>query len=110
MPTHVYPCLWADLQVCPTVPLPRLIGMQPGPWDFEPNLPKSVQIADEIERRIRSGKYRPKAPIYEVRIAQEFDVARETARKAVSILRVRGLVETVRGMGSFVLALPQDEP
>lgn len=71
-------------------------------WQFDHTSPKSVQIATEIERRIRSGEYEVKHPIYEVRLVQEFGVARDTARKATVILRERGLIFTVRGMGSFV--------
>ncbi|MEU8361243.1 GntR family transcriptional regulator [Nonomuraea sp. NPDC048882] len=71
-------------------------------WQFDPTSPKSAQIAEEVERRIRAGEYPPKHPIYEVRLVQEFGVARETARKATMILRGRGLIFTVRGMGSFV--------
>ncbi|MFC5824966.1 GntR family transcriptional regulator [Nonomuraea insulae] len=71
-------------------------------WQFDPTSPKSAQMAAELERRIRVGEYPPKHPIYEVRLVQEFGVARETARKATMILRERGLIFTVRGMGSFV--------
>ncbi|MEV4802405.1 GntR family transcriptional regulator [Nonomuraea sp. NPDC049421] len=71
-------------------------------WQFDPTSPKSAQIAAELEKRIRAGEYPPKHPIYEVRLVQEFGVARETARKATVILRERGLIFTVRGMGSFV--------
>lgn len=78
-------------------------------WTWEPDVPRSLQIADEIERRIKEGVYPPKHPIFELRIVQEFGVARETARKATSILRDRGLIYTVRGMGSFV-SVPVEEP
>ncbi|MFI6737430.1 GntR family transcriptional regulator [Nonomuraea sp. NPDC050451] len=71
-------------------------------WEFDPTSPKSEQIAAEIERRIRNGTYPPKHPIFEVRLVQEFGVARDTARKATAILRERGMIFTVRGMGSFV--------
>lgn len=81
-------------------------GMADREWQWEPNIPRSVQIADEIEQRIRNGTYPPKHPIYELRIVQEFGVARETARKAVRILRDRGLIHTVRGLGSFVGSAP----
>lgn len=73
-------------------------------WEFDPTIPKSVQIADEIESRIRNGRIQPKNPVYELRLVQEFGVARDTARKAVAHLRDRGMVFTVRGLGSFVNA------
>jgi GntR family transcriptional regulator len=71
-------------------------------WDFDETRPKSEQIAEEIEIRIRNGTYPPKFPLYEMRLVQEFGVARETARKALTHLRRKGLIRTQRGMGSFV--------
>lgn len=88
--------------MCPQQVVPKVIRMPEESWEFDHTSPKSVQIADEIERRIRTGAFPPKHPIYEVRLVQEFGVARETARKATVILRERGLIFTVRGMGSFV--------
>jgi len=71
-------------------------------WEFDPTQPKSQQIAAELEKRIRNGQYPPKHPLYEIRMVQEFGVARDTARKAFNILREKGLIFTVTGMGSFV--------
>jgi DNA-binding GntR family transcriptional regulator len=74
-------------------------------WDFRPDMPRHVQIADEVRQRIRSGAIAPRYPIpSEPAIMQEFGVARDTARKAVGVLRDEGYVTTVRGMGSFVLS------
>lgn len=101
MSTLVHGQEWAEALVYPQEEVPRLIYVTET-WEFDHTAPKSVQIADEIERRIRSGEYEPKHPIYEIRIVEEFGVARETARKAVKHLRDRELVFTVRGMGSFV--------
>lgn len=101
MSTLAYGEEWAEGKVWPRGEVPRLICMTEE-WVFDETIPKSVQIATEIEKRIRTGTYQPKRPVYEVRIVEEFGVARETARKAVAILRDRGLVRTVRGMGSFV--------
>ncbi|MEV7804951.1 GntR family transcriptional regulator [Microbispora sp. NPDC088329] len=62
-----------------------------------------IQLADVIAERITSGVLRPRRPIpSEAQLVQEFGVARETVRKAVSILRDRGLVYTVPARGSFV--------
>lgn len=91
----------AEVNVCPSEVVPTLSGMA-DEFEFIPTSPKSLQIANEIEKRIKSGEYPPNHPIYEVRLVQEFGVARETARKASRILRDRGLIFTVRGMGSFV--------
>ncbi|MGH3067264.1 MAG: GntR family transcriptional regulator [Streptosporangiaceae bacterium] len=66
-------------------------------------VPRYRQIAEILAGRIESGKLEPDRPIpSEAQIQQEFGVARETARKAVGILRERGLVVTVPGMGTYV--------
>ncbi|MDG6106122.1 winged helix-turn-helix transcriptional regulator [Dactylosporangium aurantiacum] len=65
--------------------------------------PVYVQIADIIQQRIEAGELRPNRPIpSELAIQQEFGVARGTARRAVELLRDRGLVFTVPQRGSFV--------
>ncbi len=40
--------------------------------------------------------------ISEVRLEQEFGVARTTVRKVTAALRAEGLITTTPGMGSFV--------
>lgn len=73
--------------------------------DPEGATPVYVQLADVIAGRIVDGTLSPNRPIpSEEQMRQEFGVARGTARKAVELLRVRGLVETVMGRGTFVLA------
>lgn len=63
-----------------------------------------VQIADDIAARIERGDLQPNRLIpSENRITQEYGVARGTARKAIQLLRERGLVATVVGRGTFVL-------
>ena len=67
--------------------------------------PVYVQIADIIQRRIEAGELRPNRPIpSELQLQQEFGVARGTARRAVELLRQRGLVFTVPQRGTFVAA------
>ncbi|GAA0480702.1 hypothetical protein Ade02nite_55730 [Paractinoplanes deccanensis] len=71
--------------------------------DFDGPTPLYVQIADVIEARIRDGELLPDRPIpSENQMVQEFGVARGTARKALELLRARGLVVTVVGRGTFV--------
>lgn len=73
------------------------------PWPFRPDVPKHVQIAEVLRGRILAGELAPRMPVpSEPGIAQEFGVARDTARKAVRLLRDEGYVRTVAGMGSFV--------
>jgi GntR family transcriptional regulator len=65
--------------------------------------PRYRQIAAILRDRIESGELEPDRPIpSEVQIQQEFGVARETARRAVALLRDEGLVVTVPGMGTYV--------
>ncbi|GHC71634.1 GntR family transcriptional regulator [Streptomyces cinnamoneus] len=69
---------------------------------FDPTRPKWAQIAEEIRKRIATGEYPPDHLISEVRMEQEFDVARGTVRKVTAALREEGLIITTPGMGSFV--------
>ncbi|WP_432981591.1 GntR family transcriptional regulator [Dactylosporangium sp. CA-233914] len=65
--------------------------------------PVYVQIADIIQQRIEAGELLPNRPIpSELALQQEFGVARGTARRAVELLRDRGLVFTVPQRGTFV--------
>jgi GntR family transcriptional regulator len=63
-----------------------------------------VQIADELARRIQDGTYPPEGRLpAELDLVAEFGSSRESVRSAVAELRKRGLVETVKGKGSYVL-------
>ncbi|MBY8341283.1 GntR family transcriptional regulator [Streptomyces spinosirectus] len=69
--------------------------------------PLYVQLADVIAQKIASGELAPDRPIpSENHLADEYGVARLTARRAAQELRERGLIVTVRGKGSFVVATP----
>lgn len=76
--------------------------------EFDPTRPKWVQIADVIRARIESGEYPPRTLISEVRMEQEFYVARTTIRKVTRALREEGLITTTPGMGSFVAERTDD--
>jgi DNA-binding GntR family transcriptional regulator len=74
-------------------------------------MPRHRQIADVLRARITSGKLAPRNPIpSESQLTQEFGVARDTVRKAVQVLRDEGLVHTVMGMGTFVVAHEEAPP
>lgn len=67
--------------------------------------PLYEQVANEIERRIQAGVLQPGQLIpSELSMQQEFGVARGTARKAVEVLRERGLVVTIPQRGTYVRA------
>ncbi|WP_328459413.1 GntR family transcriptional regulator [Actinoplanes sp. NBC_00393] len=75
--------------------------------DHEGPTPLYVQVADAIEARIVAGELLPDRPIpSENQLVQEYGVARGTARKALQLLRERGLVVTVVGRGTFVVSKP----
>ncbi|WP_414931780.1 GntR family transcriptional regulator [Streptomyces chrestomyceticus] len=77
--------------------------------EFDPTRPKWMQIADVIRERIASGAYPPRHLISEVKMEQEFGVARVTVRKVTAALRKDGLIVTTPGMGSFVTERNVDE-
>jgi DNA-binding GntR family transcriptional regulator len=77
--------------------------------EFNPREPKWRQIADEITRRISSGRYPTDYQLSEVRLAEEFGVNRDTLRKATRALREAGWITTTPGMGSFVAERPEGE-
>lgn len=71
--------------------------------DHDSGTPLYVQIADHVASQIEAGDLAADRPIpSETRMAEEYGVARLTARRAVAELRNRGLVRTVRGKGTFV--------
>ncbi|GAA0840276.1 GntR family transcriptional regulator [Streptosporangium amethystogenes subsp. fukuiense] len=71
--------------------------------DREGPVPPYRQIAEILRQRIASGKIPPGRRIPSlVELEAEFQVARDTLRKAVQVLKDEGLVETVRGMGVYV--------
>ena len=66
-------------------------------------VPPYRQIAEILRRRISSGQYRADTRIpTESELVEEFEVARTTARRAVSVLREEGLIYTVPARGSYV--------
>lgn len=71
-------------------------------FEFDPTRPKWQQIAEVVRARIASGEYPARGLISEVKLEQEFSVARVTVRKATAALREEGLIITTQGMGSFV--------
>ena len=73
--------------------------------DREGPVPVYQQVAAVLRARIEAGKIPPGRPLpSEPHLMQEFGVARETARKAVRVLRDEGLVQIVQGRGAFVIS------
>jgi DNA-binding GntR family transcriptional regulator len=65
--------------------------------------PVYQQLAAILRARIASGELPPGRVLpSEATLMQEHGIARETARKAVRVLRDEGLVEIVQGRGAYV--------
>ena len=63
-----------------------------------------MAVADDIARRISSGELGPGDRLPgELDMVARYGIARMTASRAVRELRERGLVQTVRGKGTFVI-------
>lgn len=72
--------------------------------EIDPLSPTPVwrQLAEILAARIARGALKPGPMPSELHIGQEFGVARDTVRKALGLLRERGLIVTIQGRGSFV--------
>lgn len=69
-----------------------------------PSRPKYQRIADDLKAAIESGQYSPGDRLPgESALAEQYGVASLTARQALKILRMEGLVETKRGAGARVI-------
>ncbi|GGK62663.1 hypothetical protein Ppa06_21030 [Planomonospora parontospora subsp. parontospora] len=76
--------------------------------EWDPRLYKWEQIANVVAERIKDDTYPPLTLISEVKLQEEFDVARVTVRKAMEALREQGLITTKPGKGSIVAPLDQE--
>ena len=69
-----------------------------------------VEIADDIQARIHRGELPLGARLPgEQDLADEYSVATHTARRAVRLLRERGLVATLPSKGTYVVARPPEQ-
>jgi DNA-binding GntR family transcriptional regulator len=72
--------------------------------DREGPVPPYRQIADHLRQQIEDGTIPAGRRIPSmVELEQTYDVARDTLRKATQVLKDEGLVETVTGMGIYVV-------
>jgi DNA-binding GntR family transcriptional regulator len=70
-------------------------------------VPPWRKVADDLRKRIESGEWPPGSPLPSLSaLEEEYRVSRTTARKAIGALRDDGLVESVRGWGTFVTEHP----
>jgi DNA-binding GntR family transcriptional regulator len=60
-----------------------------------------MQVANDLARRIQAGEIKGRLAS-ERDLAEEYEVAYGTIRRAMGVLRDRGLVVSVHGRGTFV--------
>ncbi|OFW58626.1 MAG: hypothetical protein A2133_07815 [Actinobacteria bacterium RBG_16_64_13] len=76
-----------------------------GPFPRDSHEPAYVHIANAIGDQIGTGVYQPGDQLpTEPQLRKRFGVSPVTIRRAVNVLRFRGLVTTTRGKGTFVRA------
>ncbi len=62
------------------------------------------QISTHVLEQIRRGALRPGDRVpSEMELAAQFEVSRITSKRALAVLREAGLVERIRGKGTFVV-------
>ena len=70
----------------------------------DPNAPTPLyhQVADILRAQIKDGTLSGRVPSVST-IAQQYEVAKGTAERALAILRGEGLIRSVMGRGHFVI-------
>ncbi|MGR6915363.1 GntR family transcriptional regulator [[Actinomadura] parvosata] len=59
-------------------------------------------IAEDLAAKVEAGDFEQDVPLpSESQLAQQYDVAKGTVRRALALLRERGLVYTVAGRGTY---------
>ncbi|WP_087100057.1 GntR family transcriptional regulator [Nocardiopsis sp. JB363] len=73
---------------------------------FDPT-PLYIQVADRLRERVRRGEFEPRVQLpSESMLVADYGIARETARRAIAVLRQEGLVVTLPQRGTFVAPAP----
>jgi GntR family transcriptional regulator len=65
-----------------------------------------VQLANILAAKIQAGEIKGRLPS-ERDLAEEYGVAYGTVRRAMGLLRERGLIVSVHGRGTFVAESPR---
>ena len=73
-------------------------------------VPLYLQVASVMRQRIESGYWNEGDKISTIEeLEAEFKVARITVRQALDILRDEGLIDSIRGKGTFVSGRPKEK-
>ncbi|MCQ4159014.1 GntR family transcriptional regulator [Roseomonas sp. GC11] len=79
----------------------------PLPLAEDPRLPLHARLRDALARRLAAGEWPPGTALpAESRLAQDYGVALQTMRRALSHLEQEGLVERRQGRGTFSRQAP----
>ena len=72
---------------------------------FRDNIPIYVQIANDIKEQIISGKLRGEDKLNSVReYSVVYEVTTLTIQRALQLLETEGIIQTKKGVGSFVIS------
>jgi GntR family transcriptional regulator len=75
-----------------------------GPADGIGRLPRYLQVASALRRRIQDGLWQLGDKIATLKqLEREFDVARVTVRQSIELLQGEGLLKSYQGRGTFVI-------
>src|SRR6185295_12852346 len=78
--------------------------------DADSRVPRYLQVASVLRRRIRDGHWPVGAKIATLEeLEHEFGVARVTVRQAIDLLQGEGLVKSFQGRGTFVTKAPEQD-
>lgn len=70
-------------------------------------IPPYLRIAAWLRDEIKAGRLRPGEQVPSANeLAERFNVGRNTASRAIQVLKQEGLVVTQRGWGTFVAGEP----
>jgi len=79
------------------------VSVMPRKIDPESATPVYQQVASILRDKIKRREWQPDRRLpSEPDLEAEFDISRDTVRRALNVLRDEGLIVTVRGRGSFV--------
>ena len=78
--------------------------------DADSRVPRYLQVASVLRRRIRDGHWQVGAKIATLEeLEHEFGVARVTVRQAIDLLQGEDLVKSFQGRGTFVTKAPETD-
>src|SRR5262245_9029025 len=78
--------------------------------DADSRIPRYLQVASVLRRRIRDGRWAVGDKIATLdALEREFGVGRVTVRQAIDMLQSEGLVKSFQGRGTFVTKAPDND-